>query len=323
MFNSQCSSEKPNNKNSSFPFLPVWYRRRVLATVFLILSWILTPPSEMAAARLQRAVNEAMNQRQGAAVALDVESGKVLAGYHMDVAARRVAAPGSAMKPFTLMALLQAGLANPETAVFCPTRVRIGKHILDCSRPVVAGALDPVLALAYSCNHFFTLISGRLPLDALPREFSQAGLASLTGKWPTEVPGTVQPPKSVEAMQLMAIGEEGVQVTPLALAEAYRGLVRPLREPATVTPELRLVLKGLEAVVSKGTGQLAASRNVQVAGKTGTAGGHAWFAGFAPAERPETVIVVFLEHGTGGTDAAPLAGRIFNAYYGLLQKEGN
>ena len=63
-----------------------------------------------------------------------------------------------------------------------------------------------------------------------------------------------------------------------------------------------------------GTGQLAASRRVQVAGKTGTSGGHAWFAGFAPAERPEIVVVVFLERGTGGTDAAPIAGRIFDGH---------
>jgi cell division protein FtsI/penicillin-binding protein 2 len=113
----------------------------------------------------------------------------------------------------------------------------------------------------------------------------------------------------------MSVGEEGIKVTPLALAEAYRSLARPLRNALTTTPELRLLLKGLQAVVNSGTGQAAGSKGVEVAGKTGTFGGHAWFAGFAPAKSPEMVVVVFLERGTGGADAAPIAGRIFNAYY--------
>lgn len=52
---------------------------------------------------------------------------------------------------------------------------------------------------------------------------------------------------------------------------------------------------------------------VSLAGKTGTAevgdtADHAWFAGYAPAERPSVVVVVALEHaGSGGSAAAPLA----------------
>lgn len=56
---------------------------------------------------------------------------------------------------------------------------------------------------------------------------------------------------------------------------------------------------------------------VAVAGKTGTAQvgagreDHAWFAGYAPADRPKVAIVVALEHaGDGGVSAAPLARRI-------------
>jgi cell division protein FtsI/penicillin-binding protein 2 len=141
------------------------------------------------------------------------------------------------------------------------------------------------------------------------------GLNAVTGRWQTELPGVVDQPHSKQAMQLMSVGEEGIKVTPLALAEAYRTLARPLRSPETAPPELYLVLKGLVAVVDTGTGQAAGSKNVNVAGKTGTFGGHAWFAGFAPVEHPETVVVVFLERGTGGTDAAPIAGRIFDTYY--------
>jgi cell division protein FtsI/penicillin-binding protein 2 len=43
---------------------------------------------------------------------------------------------------------------------------------------------------------------------------------------------------------------------------------------------------------------------------------HAWFAGFSPRENPEIAVVVFIEHGgTGGVAAAPLARKIFKAFY--------
>ena len=61
-----------------------------------------------------------------------------------------------------------------------------------------------------------------------------------------------------------------------------------------------------------------------VAGKTGTAEAgpgrppHAWFAGYAPADAPELVVVVVVEHGgQGSAVAAPLARQILAAYYGL------
>jgi len=59
---------------------------------------------------------------------------------------------------------------------------------------------------------------------------------------------------------------------------------------------------------------------MKVAGKTGTAVAdegpwtHAWFAGYAPAENPQIVLVVFLEKGHGGSDAAGVAREIFAAF---------
>ena len=55
-----------------------------------------------------RHYSRTMAGRQGTAVVLDAHSGRVLAAYHLDVAARRVVHPGSSIKPFTLMALLAA-----------------------------------------------------------------------------------------------------------------------------------------------------------------------------------------------------------------------
>ena len=79
------------------------------------------------------------------------------------------------------------------------------------------------------------------------------------------------------------------------------------------------VRAGLEGAVAFGTAQHARVAGVQVAGKTGSAftaeGEHvAWFAGFMPSREPDVVVVVMLRGRSGGADAAPVAGRILEAY---------
>jgi penicillin-binding protein 2 len=64
-----------------------------------------------------------------------------------------------------------------------------------------------------------------------------------------------------------------------------------------------------------------------VAGKTGTSetgetDPHAWFVGYAPADEPEIVIAVMIEHGgEGPTVAAPLFRRLVEAYFGIEPAE--
>jgi penicillin-binding protein 2 len=97
---------------------------------------------------------------------------------------------------------------------------------------------------------------------------------------------------------------------------------------------LELVKKALLGVVSeeKGTGVMAHSEIVRIGGKTGTVqvvGGekvtedsvekyrdHAWFIAFAPEEKPEIVVAVFVEHGGhGSTIAAPIAKKVIETFY--------
>src|SRR5438128_7861333 len=89
-----------------------------------------------------------------------------------------------------------------------------------------------------------------------------------------------------------------------------------------VTPDqIELVRKGLWRVVNEdgGTGGRGRLKNVQVAGKTGTAQatdrGHkdtvAWFACFAPFDNPKYVVVAMVQGGEhGGSVAGPIATRI-------------
>jgi penicillin-binding protein 2 len=99
---------------------------------------------------------------------------------------------------------------------------------------------------------------------------------------------------------------------------------------------LAAVKKSLQGVVEdpRGTGHRAAlpkGSNITVGGKTGTAQAasrearlrnedHAWFAGYAPAEKPEIVVVALVESaGHGGLVAAPVVRDVMAAYFGLAE----
>jgi len=150
----------------------------------------------------------------------------------------------------------------------------------------------------------------------------------------------------------VAIGQGPLLVTPLqmaammaAVANGGRMVVPHLRAGET-QPAGRLkipdsaldqVRHGLWAVVNAphGTGRASQVPGLAVAGKTGTAQvvaqatwtknedlpyekrDHAWFASFAPVDDPQLVIVVFIEHGGGGSHtAAPVAKALYEKFFG-------
>jgi penicillin-binding protein 2 len=90
---------------------------------------------------------------------------------------------------------------------------------------------------------------------------------------------------------------------------------------------LALVREGMRQAVATGTAKTAQVPGVTVAGKTGTAEfgsplpgariaeTHGWFVGYAPADKPEIAVVVFLDQGNGAINAAPAAGKILHHYF--------
>ncbi|MEO6864587.1 MAG: penicillin-binding protein 2 [Gemmatimonadaceae bacterium] len=84
---------------------------------------------------------------------------------------------------------------------------------------------------------------------------------------------------------------------------------------------LRTALAG---VIGQGTAQSARIEGIMLAGKTGTAQtgkrvngvelNHAWFVGFAPADKPTIVVAVMLEYGGHGGRAAHVASSIISHY---------
>jgi peptidoglycan glycosyltransferase len=126
---------------------------------------------------------------------------------------------------------------------------------------------------------------------------------------------------------MAAVATDGTLVRPRLVRRILAADGRVVADPAPradgriVLPAaaVRTVHDGLRAVVDGGTGAAAAVPGLAIAGKTGSAENprgspHAWFAGYAPADRPALVVVVFVEHGRrGGAAAAPIARAVFAA----------
>ena len=142
----------------------------------------------------------------------------------------------------------------------------------------------------------------------------------------------------------IAIGQENLQVTPLQMAMVAGAIanggrmMRPYLVRRVITPDGVVVKQQrpeevdsvasayitsevgrmMQSVVSEGTGTQAGLAGLSVAGKTGTAEtgdperNQAWFIGYAPAEDPQVAVAVVIEDtsGTGGTEAAPVAGEV-------------
>ena len=284
-----------------------------------ILVLIFTATLAATPAHLQSEIDRIMQGRKGTAVLLDVRSGKILAAYHPDVAARRLALPGSAVKPFTLLALIDSGKVRPEEKFLCRRQVHIGARNLTCSHPDTGQPFDAATALAYSCNDYFTSMAVRLTANELRDAFVAAGFSSPSGLVHDDAVGSVNRTGAREQRQLQAVGEFGVRITPLELLAGYRKLAQRLPSAHATLAE-RAVSAGIQVSTDYGMARLGQPKGLRVAGKTGTSradGGpwtHGWFAGFAPADNPQVAVVVFLERGTGPADAAPLAAQILQAW---------
>ena len=266
----------------------------------------------------QEMVDRAFGPLDGTAVVVKVSDGRILAMHNAKSLKTRVATPGSAIKPFTLELLLDKGLVHPTEKIACRRDLKVAGRSLNCSHPAELTWFDAEEGLAFSCNSYFVNVAARLRAGDLERRYRELGFARPSGLLSGEGEGRVTAAQDVTARQLLAIGAAGIEVTPLELAAGYLRLARV--DPSSTTPSLQVVLAGLRAATDYGLARGAKPEKISVAGKTGTASApnnpqtHAWFAGYAPAEKPEIVVVVFLERGRGSTDAATLARQIFEAY---------
>ncbi|MDQ1559790.1 MAG: stage sporulation protein [Pyrinomonadaceae bacterium] len=262
--------------------------------------------SELDAALLRAAV-AALGSREGAIIVTDAQTGRVRAAVNPRLADEAAFPPGSAIKPFTLLAALRARVINADSRLSC--RKHYTRHGADftCSHPVYIPPFTPVQALAHSCNYYFARLAERLP----PADFTHTLAAYGFGAPPASTAATfkhasarVDVKTAATATPRLPRGEwqvktalgEGDQllVTPAQLVAAYAALFNGGRLYRThaanvvasenfradeiarldITPDERaLLLSGLRGAVKYGTASPAdlASLPTHVFGKTGTA----------------------------------------------------
>ena len=166
--------------------------------------------------------------------------------------------------------------------------------------------------------------------------------------WKSEV---IEEPWVLGDTYTFGIGQGYLTVTPLQMAVSTAAIanggdilvpqiVRAVSEGETTvrtTPEIiaRLPVDDeyiavmreamRQAAAAGGTAASGQPAGTTIGGKTGTAEfgirnakgefpTHAWFIGFAPYDEPEIAVVVFIHHGVGSANAAPVAREIFEAY---------
>jgi penicillin-binding protein A len=210
---------------------------------------------------------------------------------------------------------------NSINSVFC----EIGKQ------------LGPKLVLEYAKRFGFYEDP---PLETPSEERTSSGLYSKGKLFDPGDPNAVDPGR-------LAFGQERLLVTPLQMAMVAAAVANGgrLMEPHVVdrivAPDHSVVARTkpeeharvmreataaaltsmMEQVVESGTATSAQIPGVAVAGKTGTAEtgreneNDTGFIAFAPADRPDIAVAVFLQNqdGTGGSTAAPIAKAIMEA----------
>jgi penicillin-binding protein 2 len=157
-----------------------------------------------------------------------------------------------------------------------------------------------------------------------------------------------------QASMIATIANGGIRLQPYLVkrVEGQNGHVKKeffpkILEKVDIQPEhLDAIRSALREVVNgkRGTGRRARMKDVIVSGKTGTAQvvklsvtevgdedeipfrfrDHAWFVAFAPFDKPEVAVSVIIEHGGhGGASAAPVAGKILQAYFKYYPLKNN
>jgi penicillin-binding protein 2 len=264
--------------------------------------------------------------------------------------------PASTFKIVTTTAGLESGQFSPNTVLQTYGSLTIGGTRFGEWNHAGFGPLGFVGAMQWSSDTFFYQVGKRVGGSKLIEWTRKYGFGQKTGFEFTseEAKGLVPDDKwkrkawkipwTVGDTVNMSIGQGALQTTPLQVAVmfavpangGYRVQPHVLkdnedaktwRESLNLKPTTMKILRdGLRKVVSEGTGKVLNDPNLPpVAGKSGTAEAwragvkenHAWFGAYAPANKPEILIVAFAEHsgGGGGSIAAPMILEVMQKHF--------
>ncbi len=213
---------------------------------------------------LQAVAELAMEDKRGAVVALDPETGEVLAMVSrptydpnkftgrisrtdwneiagdphkplMNRAIQAQLAPGSTFKPLMAIAGLESGVIDDDTHFHCPGGASFYGHYFACHLKRGHGDVALHTAITQSCDVFFYNVANRLGIDRIAQYAELAGIGHKSGiDLPNETQGTM--PSTRWKMRLyrqkwyagetisVGIGQGAVTVSPLQIVAALGGL---------------------------------------------------------------------------------------------------
>ncbi|MGZ7030025.1 MAG: penicillin-binding transpeptidase domain-containing protein [Terriglobales bacterium] len=281
---------------------------------------------------VRAAAIDALGNHNGTVVAIDPNSGRILAMVNQKMALADGAEPCSTIKVSVALAALSENVITKDTPIQLGRRTR----------------MNLTQALAHSNNQFFEALGRRMGFEKVSYYAHQYGLGELAG-WNIEgehlgIYPDEELPASLGGVGKMCSFGESISMTPLQLgalvaAIANGGTLYYLQHPRTaeeilnfeprvkryldIGPLIPEVSPGMAAAVQYGTAQSVRWTFTEepVLGKTGTCSNKGrrfgWFASFANTDQGKLAVVVFLEGGrpTFGPKAAEIAGRMYRNLY--------
>ncbi|CAH0527084.1 penicillin-binding transpeptidase domain-containing protein [Vibrio hippocampi] len=317
-----------------------------------------------------RAIKQAVADHRatsGSAVLIDVKTGAVLAmvnapSYNPNNRSSRQSftmrnrvitdamEPGSTVKPFVVLAALEAGIADTETIIDTGNGIMQigGSRVRDTSK---VGKANLAKILQKSSNIGVAKLGLDMPLEALLGMYSSIGFGQLSGlNLIGETTGIFPNRRRWSSFEIATLTfGYGLSITPLQLAHAYAtlgnsGEYKPiyiiennqqdLSKQVLDREHANTVLGMLEAVTQPGgTATRAAVPGYRIAAKTGTSrkatsGGYsdeyvALTVGVAPVSNPRVSLVVVINEPQGdqyygGSVAAPVFSEIMKGALQIL-----
>ncbi len=328
--------------------------------------------------KMQEAAYDAMDDRRGAVVAMNVKTGEILCVVSKpDFDPNEVIGrwdrlnedkenspllnraflgsypPGSTFKIVTALEYLKEHNGNIKDYGFeCKGSFEYKGSVINCFNETSHGWVNFDDSFALSCNSSFANISSTLD----KRKFAQTIDQLMFNK---ELPlpfkysmghSDIGKDSSTDDLLQTGIGQGRTLISPIHMLMITSAIANDgvLMKPYVVSSvensdggtisrtrvrEYGRIIESsyskslqnmMRQVVVNGTGKrVLDTQGYNISGKTGSAEyssnkslSHAWFTGFAGREEPEIAVTVIVEGGgSGGAVAAPIAKRVFDAYF--------
>jgi penicillin-binding protein 2 len=252
--------------------------------------------------------------------------------------------PGSIVKPFVAVGALNEHIIDPNKEILSTGSISLPNPFAPENKSIFTdwkahGLVDIKKALAVSSNVYFYEVGGGfedqagLGIAGLEKYFRLFGLGETTGvDLNGEENGTLPNPEwkqenfvdgewRIGDTYNTAIGQYGVQVTPLQMARAIaaianngflltphvlKSVLNAPEKPVALIDQnaLEIVREGMREAVLSGTAKGLDILQTKIAAKTGTAelgtikaNVNSWIVGFFPYEKPRYAFAVVMEKG--------------------------